>query len=207
MPISIYIIRIFGRRYNLSGEVELAPRLKAYKVFATGKVQGVGFRRAVQQLARKAGIVGKVKNLDDGNVEILAQGEEEEIDAFLASVRELEALVKVDDLRKVPTRMSGELGSFKIQHGKTPEELEEGLAGGQEQLILMRKDLNGFSSATAGNFNILANKYDKISETFTILTAQSKQFTDTLTTLTNLAKEYFDERRATHSSKESKKQS
>lgn len=207
MPISIYIIRIFGRGYNLSGEVELTPPLKAYKVIATGKVQGVGFRRAVQQLARKAGIVGKVKNLDDGNVEILAQGEEGEIDAFLASVRELEAPVKVDELRKAPTRMSSELGSFKIQYGKTPEELEEGLGAGQEQLILMRKDLSSFSSATAGNFNVLANKHDKISEALTILAAQSKQFTDTLTTLTNLAKEYFDERRAVHSSKESKKQS
>lgn len=48
----------------------------------TGKVQGVYFRAWVFDQAKSLGLAGWVRNLDDGTVEILAQGEEAALDAF-----------------------------------------------------------------------------------------------------------------------------
>jgi len=56
-------------------------------VHFSGTVQGVGFRYTARQLARSYKITGYVKNLPDGRVEMLLEGPAEEIDAFLAAIR------------------------------------------------------------------------------------------------------------------------
>ncbi|WP_312042856.1 acylphosphatase [Erwinia sp.] len=49
-----------------------------------GSVQGVGFRYTTQHEARARGLKGYARNLDDGSVEVLACGEEEEVNALIA---------------------------------------------------------------------------------------------------------------------------
>ena len=49
-------------------------------VRVSGTVQGVGFRWFVRERARRLGLAGWVKNLEDGSVEIAAEGEEPQID-------------------------------------------------------------------------------------------------------------------------------
>jgi acylphosphatase len=53
--------------------------LKQVHLFIRGRVQGVFFRASVQREARRLGLTGWVKNRSDGAVEVLAEGEEEEI--------------------------------------------------------------------------------------------------------------------------------
>jgi len=53
--------------------------LKQVHLFIRGRVQGVFFRAAIQREARRLGLTGWVKNRADGSVEILAEGEEDEI--------------------------------------------------------------------------------------------------------------------------------
>ncbi len=50
--------------------------LKALQAVVEGMVQGVGFRYATIRQARAIGLTGFVRNLDDGRVEVLAEGEE-----------------------------------------------------------------------------------------------------------------------------------
>lgn len=61
---------------------------KQAHVFFTGDVQGVGFRYTVQHLARGYRVFGYVKNLSDGRVELLAQGDEMEIKDLIQAVRD-----------------------------------------------------------------------------------------------------------------------
>jgi len=54
----------------------------------SGLVQGVGFRYFAQRAARAAGITGWARNLDDGRVEVHANGTARQLDDFEARLRE-----------------------------------------------------------------------------------------------------------------------
>lgn len=56
-------------------------------VLFEGHVQGVGFRATTRQAAEGYGVVGYVRNLPDGRVELVAEGAASEIDELLAEVR------------------------------------------------------------------------------------------------------------------------
>jgi len=58
----------------------------AKRVFYEGRVQGVGFRFSVKSITTGYEVVGSVKNLIDGRVELLVQGEENEVDEFLQAI-------------------------------------------------------------------------------------------------------------------------
>jgi acylphosphatase len=57
------------------------------RVHYSGRVQGVGFRFASQCLAQDHSVGGYVRNLHDGRVELVAEGEPEAVEALLAAVR------------------------------------------------------------------------------------------------------------------------
>ncbi|MCX5678476.1 MAG: acylphosphatase [Candidatus Omnitrophica bacterium] len=56
---------------------------KRAHIYYEGMVQGVGFRFSAQERATSLGLKGWVKNLDDGRVEVLCEGAERDIKAFL----------------------------------------------------------------------------------------------------------------------------
>jgi len=61
--------------------------MKTLKVHYEGRVLGVGFRYTVKTLAREYDVSGTVSNLPDGRVELLASGDDAEVDAFLEGIR------------------------------------------------------------------------------------------------------------------------
>ena len=75
----------------------------------TGRVQGVGFRYTAQRLASSAGLTGYVKNLPDGGVELVAEGEEEKLKELKNSL-EIEF---VSNIEKVFLEWSEGEDSFK----------------------------------------------------------------------------------------------
>jgi acylphosphatase len=56
------------------------------RVCYSGHVQGVGFRYTAQHLAAGYRVAGYVRNLPDGDVELVAEGEADEVERFLAAV-------------------------------------------------------------------------------------------------------------------------
>ena len=60
---------------------------KRIHVFYSGYIQGVGFRYTVRNLAPTLGIKGWVKNLRDGKVEVIAEGNEEKLNIFLDDIK------------------------------------------------------------------------------------------------------------------------
>ncbi len=79
----------------------------------SGHVQGVGFRATTQMLAQDFSVVGSVRNRSDGAVEVIAEGEEDELDAFLKCVaQQLSHHIESVDTR--PSKATGEFDSFRI---------------------------------------------------------------------------------------------
>jgi acylphosphatase len=82
-----------------------------------GIVQGVGFRWFVQQTATQLGLVGWAANRADGSVEVVAEGPNDEIEAFVETLRigPPGALVSQVDVHRQPGR--GGLVAFDIRVG------------------------------------------------------------------------------------------
>ena len=64
----------------------LNKRVASYQLFYAGRVQGVGFRYSVKQLAAGYEVIGWVRNLPDGRVELQVGGTREEVEEFLAAI-------------------------------------------------------------------------------------------------------------------------
>ena len=64
--------------------------MTARHVFYEGHVQGVGFRFTCKQIGRGYDVVGWVRNLPDGRVEMQCSGEREEVEGFLEAIAESE---------------------------------------------------------------------------------------------------------------------
>lgn len=67
------------------------------KIIFKGRVQGVGFRYSAKQLALGFDVVGTVKNLNDGTVELKIMGDREEVEEFIKEIVEesdLASLIK-----------------------------------------------------------------------------------------------------------------
>ncbi len=60
--------------------------MRAVKMRIEGHVQGVGYRYYTYRLAKRYGIRGYVKNLPDGSVEVVAEGDGENFERFLKDV-------------------------------------------------------------------------------------------------------------------------
>ena len=56
------------------------------RYFIRGRVQGVGFRYFVQQVANDLGVAGYTRNLDDGRVEVYATGTREQLNELSGSL-------------------------------------------------------------------------------------------------------------------------
>jgi acylphosphatase len=82
--------------------------------YYTGRVQGVGFRYTVQQLTGGLRVTGFVRNLPDGRVEVVVEGDPTDIDALLADVRErFEG--HVSDVATTPGTATGEFRGFEVR--------------------------------------------------------------------------------------------
>ncbi len=58
------------------------------EVIYSGRVQGVGFRYTVKSLATGFEVLGSVRNLADGTVELVVEGSKPELEAFQQAVRD-----------------------------------------------------------------------------------------------------------------------
>lgn len=79
--------------------------MTAKRVLYTGRVQGVGFRYSVKQIASGYEVTGIVKNLPDGRVELQAMSHDgDELEAFLTEIQEsnLGSHIKETEVTRIP---------------------------------------------------------------------------------------------------------
>lgn len=70
------------------------------RVIYTGQVQGVGFRYSVKTVATGFDVTGSVRNLPGGEVELIAEGAKDELEAFRQAIREsgLDHFIRQEDV-------------------------------------------------------------------------------------------------------------
>lgn len=83
-------------------------------VHYSGRVQGVGFRATVRQLARSIAVSGFVRNLYDGRVELVVEGNAGEISRLLAEVARV-MRDNIDDVEQRSLPATGEFENFQIR--------------------------------------------------------------------------------------------
>ena len=75
------------------------PMTRSRHFTVSGKVQGVGFRAWAAGQAQALGLSGWVRNLRDGQVEILAQGKDEQLEEFRTRLVQGSPLSHVQDVK------------------------------------------------------------------------------------------------------------
>jgi acylphosphatase len=91
------------------------PRVRRRARFS-GRVQGVGFRFTCQSIARGYEVEGYVRNLPDGDVELVAEGEPLELEKFQQAIAfEMSAYIRGVDICTEPADTDPLIG-FSIRH-------------------------------------------------------------------------------------------
>ena len=99
--------------------------MKRFSAVAAGRVQRVGFREHVYRETFNKDISGYVKNLDNGEVEIVAEGSEEDLRALVDRINIIRYPIAVKSFAIKWQEATGEFTSFEIIRGDLQEELFE----------------------------------------------------------------------------------
>lgn len=86
------------------------------QVFFAGNVQGIGFRWSVKNVAKGFDVVGWVRNLADGRVELQVAGEEAEVRAFLEAIGQSELRAHIREQTEVALSTPPAARGFEIRH-------------------------------------------------------------------------------------------
>ena len=90
----------------------MAKRLTAY---FSGTVQGVGFRYTTERLAGRFPVTGFVRNLSDGRVELVVEGEETMVKDFLAVIRQSQMAGYIQNMEAEWTGATLEFKGFGVR--------------------------------------------------------------------------------------------
>ncbi|MCX8159318.1 MAG: acylphosphatase [Candidatus Saccharicenans sp.] len=86
-----------------------------FHAFLSGRVQGVAFRFFAQHEANQLGITGWVRNLYDGRVEVVAEGEREKLELFLAELKRGPRMARVEKVDLTWEEFKDEFVDFSIK--------------------------------------------------------------------------------------------
>ncbi len=154
--------------------------IKRVRITVDGpSIQQVRYRRTVVKIARKFGILGTVKNVDDGTVEIIGQGEEQALLSFMKEIdikeekKGFRPAIQVGDVKWEYETPTEEFTEFKILYSTTEEYLDNltsdvevakdvliDVSSNQAQTLTSIDNLRG---ETITNFQNMESKYHRIS--------------------------------------------
>lgn len=88
----------------------------ARRFYVCGRVQGVGFRWFVLDSAQRHQLTGWTRNLVDGRVEVLAQGEAPDVDALARELSTGPRAARVEALESVDEAIDSKLRDFTMRY-------------------------------------------------------------------------------------------
>lgn len=93
----------------------MIENIKTYELLLSGRVQGVGFRYFVESIAGRFGINGFVRNTFDRKVEVVCQGEEEDLKKFVDEIKKGPSFSVVTDVKIEEIKNSKKYNIFEIK--------------------------------------------------------------------------------------------
>jgi acylphosphatase len=90
--------------------------MRRIKIVVQGRVQGVFYRDSTRRKAKELGLVGTVRNLPDGSVEIVAEGPTADLEALVQWCRLGPPAAEVKDARTFYSAPTGQFGDFSIRY-------------------------------------------------------------------------------------------
>jgi len=91
------------------------------RLLVRGKVQGVYFRFNLQQVAMKNSVVGWVRNLPDGNVEALLEGNKEDVNQVVQWSKDGPENARVDEVKMDYGQYTGKYKDFIIRYDNSSQ--------------------------------------------------------------------------------------
>ena len=143
--------------------------MKRLTATVSGKVQKVGYRKRIIDIAIAFGIKGIVENLEDGRVRIIAEGDEEKLKWFETAIEIKNTLIQVASVERAYAPASGEFAGFgKIVAGdETDSRLDKGIEVMNKMLVAIidvNQTLVDMNSNLGGKMDTLGDKMDIVGE-------------------------------------------
>jgi acylphosphatase len=93
----------------------MAERTRAHLI-VSGRVQGVFFRAETSRAAQLYGVTGWVRNLSDGTVEAVVEGDRVDVDSLINWCKKGPPIASVDDVRVNWQAYQGEFKDFRVRY-------------------------------------------------------------------------------------------
>ena len=87
---------------------------KSLHILVSGRVQGVFFRKHTEAMALEMGVVGWVRNLSDGRVEVLVTLAQDQVEEFKSRVQQGSPVSQVDRIEVEEVHLQSEFKEFQI---------------------------------------------------------------------------------------------
>jgi len=165
------------------------------EIIVRGRVQKVGYRDYVQEIARTLNVKGYVENQRDGSVKIACEANEDAMEKFIEQIKIKEDLVGVENVEVVRTQpATGEYQYFEIKHGSLEEEMGERMVAALKIAVATRQDIKNMHQDLKTSivsmhqdmnrhFEEMAKRYDMISAELLRTREELKRSVDSLVNL------------------------
>ena len=118
----------------------------AVSITVSGRVQRVGYRRYILDLAQELGVSGYIKNMDDGTVRIFCQAPPTILQQFIEEAKNPPPPAQIKQFEIKETKPRPKLKTFKIRYGPLQEELQEGFGAMQSIFMDYWKEFRDYRS-------------------------------------------------------------
>lgn len=134
--------------------------MKRLTAYVSGKVQKVGYRARVVEIARVLGLKGLISNMDDGRVKIIAEGDDDKLRWFEDAINVKNTLIHVSSIEKEYSPAEGQFDKFykAVEPGETDSRLDTA-ASHLKDLIAA---VNNMNNNLGGKMDLMIQKQDDL---------------------------------------------
>jgi acylphosphatase len=134
-----------------------------------GEVQRVGYRDAVERIARKMKLTGYVENIKPYDVRIVCEGEKDIVESFIEQIKIKDERINVESIYVTYEKPANEFTYFEIRRGDLVEEIGERFDRANYDLKVMTEKQTETINILKENTNILKENTNILKENTNIL--------------------------------------